>query len=107
MNSFSKIISLEILDNVRLLGLSGEPHPIMCNIRDSRDIPKLRVQLKFLTGDVLSQERLFLDQGFDPKCRLCPAVCENYTHILTQCRATANIRDRLHPQLVKNLPEYL
>ena len=26
--------------NVRLLGLSGKPHPILCNIRDSRDIPK-------------------------------------------------------------------
>ena len=72
----------------------------MCNIRDSRDIPKLRVQLKFLTGDVLSQERLFLDQGIDPKCRLCPSVCENYTHILTQCRATTDVRDRLYPELV-------
>ena len=89
--------------NVRLLGLSGKPHPMLCNIRDSRDIPKLRVQLKFLTGDVLSQERLYIDQGIDPKCRLCPAVCESYTHILTQCRATADVRDRLHPELVNTV----
>ena len=89
--------------NVRLLGLSGKPHPILCNIKDSRDIPKLRVQLKFLTGDVLSQERLFIDQGIDPKCLLCPSACESYTHILSQCRATADVRDRLYPELVNTV----
>ena len=56
--------------------------------------------MKFLTGDVLSQERLNIDQGIDPKCRLCSAVCENYTHILTQCRGTAEVRQRLHPELL-------
>jgi hypothetical protein len=86
--------------NVRMLGLSGKPHPILSKIRDSRDISKLRIQLKFLTGDVLSQERLNIDQGTDPKCRLCSAPCENYTHILTQCRGTAEVRQRLHPELL-------
>ena len=86
--------------NVKMLGLSGKPHPIFSNILDSRDIPKLRIHLKFLTGDVLCQERLHIDQGIDPKCRLCPAACENYTHILTQCRVTADVRQRLHPELL-------
>ena len=49
---------------------------------------------------MLSQERLNIDQGIDPKCCLCSAACENYTHILTQCRGIAEVRQRLHPELL-------
>ena len=86
--------------NVGLLGLSGKPHPIISGIRDSRDIPKLRMHLKFLTGDIVTGERLAIDRGSDPKCRICSAPKENIVHILTQCRALADIHERLHADLV-------
>jgi hypothetical protein len=86
--------------NVGLLGLSGKPHPIISGIRDSRDISKLRMHLKFLTGDILTGERLAIDRGSDPKCRICSAPRESIVHILTQCRALADIHERLHADLV-------
>ena len=86
--------------NVGLLGLSGKPHPIISGIIDSRDIPKLRIHLKFLTGDIVTGERLAKDKGSDPKCRICSSPSDNIVHILTQCRALADIRERLHADLV-------
>ena len=86
--------------NVRLLGLSGKPHPIISNITDSRDVPKLRTHLKFLTEDILTYERLSKDQGTDPHCRLCLAPVESTEHLLTICRGTADVRERLHADLV-------
>ena len=86
--------------NVRLLGLSGRPHPILSNITDSRDVPKLRIHLKFLTGDLLTYDRISQDQRTPPHCRLCLAPRETTQHIIIQCRATADVRDRLHADLV-------
>ena len=86
--------------NVGLLGLSGKPHPIICGVRDSRDIPKLRIHLKFLTGDIVTGAGLAKDRGLDPKCRICLAPTENMVHILTQCRALADIKERLHADLL-------
>ena len=72
--------------NVSLLGLSGKCHPIISSITDSRDIPKLRMQLKFLTGDVLTKDRLVKqNQGADPYCDLCHAHPETSEHIITHC----------------------
>ena len=86
--------------NARLLGLSGKPHPILSNITDSRDVPKLRIHLKFLTGDLLNYDRISQEHGTSPHCRLCPAPRETTQHILTECRATSDVRDRLHADLV-------
>ena len=33
--------------NVNLLGLNGRQHPVLLNITTTRDIPKLRIYLKF------------------------------------------------------------
>ena len=38
--------------NMQLLGLSGIPNPAVRNITDFRDAYKLRVQIKFLFGDM-------------------------------------------------------
>ena len=86
--------------NVGLLGLSGKPHPIISGIRDSRDIPKLRMHLKFLTGDIVTGERLAKNRGSDSRCRICSSPKDNIQHILTQCRALAEIHERLHADLV-------
>ena len=69
-------------------------------VKDTRAALKQRVHLKFLTGDVLSFEKLSRDRGGDPKCRLCMAPYEHTQHILTECRSTAEIRERLYPNLV-------
>ena len=86
--------------NVQLLGLNGLPYPALHNIQDTREILKMKAHLKFLTGDIDSYHHMSLDRGVDPSCRLCSAPCEHTQHILTECCSTAEIRDRLYPQLV-------
>ena len=67
----------------------------------TRNVCKLRILLKFLTGDYLSFERLESDRNTnDPHCRLCPSSCMDTRHILTECRGTADVRERLYPELV-------
>lgn len=86
--------------NVQLLGLTGRPHQVIMSANDKRSIEKLRIHLKFLTGDFLSYAKLARNQGGDPYCRLCLAPVENTQHILTECRLTANVKERLYPELV-------
>ena len=87
--------------NVQLLGLCGRPHPALSSVTTTRDIPKLRLHLKFLTGDYPSYNRLARDRGKnDPYCRLCSSPCEDTKHILTECRATADHREKLLPELL-------
>ena len=53
--------------NVKVLGLSGCPHPAIQNIFTTQDVKKLRLHLKFLTCDYLTNERLALNHpGKDP-----------------------------------------
>ena len=90
--------------NVQLSGLSGKPHPAITAVTTTRDVLKLRIYLKFLTGDYLSNSRLAKDQGTNnPECRLCTSPCEDIKHILTECRATAEPRERLLPDLLNAL----
>ena len=73
---------------------------MMSNITDSREMPKLRIHLKFLVEDVLTYDRLGKDQGAKPHCRLCLAPVESTQHILTTCRSTAAVCEWLHSDLV-------
>ena len=43
--------------NVQLTGLSGNPHPALHNIYTTQQAKKLRLHIKFLTGDFLTGER--------------------------------------------------
>ena len=86
--------------NVKLAGLSGAPHVALCNIKTTQDVRKLRYHLKFLTGDYLTAERISLDQGTSPKCKLCDAPVESLNHVLTSCLATAEICRRILPELL-------
>ena len=74
--------------NVQLSGLSGYPHPAITAVTTTRDVTKLRIHLKFLTGDYLSNSRLAKDQG---------------TNDPAQCRATAEPRERLLPDLLNTV----
>ena len=86
--------------NVQLLGLNGNPYKALSSAQDSRSVDKLRIHLKFLSGDILSYAKLARDQGGDPSCRLCNTPVEHVQHILTECKGSAHIRERLYPDLV-------
>ena len=60
----------------------------------------MKANLKFLTEDIDSYHHMSLDRGVDPSCRLCSAPCEHTQHILTECCSTAEIMERLYPELV-------
>ena len=87
--------------NVNLLGLSGSPHPAVRNICTNQDAKKLRIHLKFLTCDLLTNERISLNQPHhSPACTLCLCPLDSIEHITASCRATSDVRDRLLPQLL-------
>ena len=89
--------------NVQLLGLSGRPHPVLQNILTTQDAKKLRLHLKFLTCDYLTNDRLAVDQpGRSPACSLCGAL-DSIEHVLLACKATDSIRSRLLPELLNTV----
>ena len=90
--------------NVELLGLYGAPHPALRNICTSQDVKKLRIHLKLLTCDFLTNERLNLDQPHrSAACSLCLSPVDSSEHILTVCRATKEVCSRLLPQLLNTI----
>ena len=76
--------------NVQVEGLSGVPHPALLNIDNVQEVKKLRAHIKLLSGDFLTAERLHLDNGKSPQCRLCLSAVESVAHVVTQCRATSD-----------------
>ena len=97
--------------NVQLCGLTGRHHPALCGIDTTREVEKLRPHLKMLTGDYLTYSRIALDRGTgDPCCRICrseqPLLTsppETIAHILTECRGTSEVRERIFPELLTEL----
>ena len=83
------------LISVNLLGLSGAPHPAVCNICSNQDAKKLRIHLKFLTSDILTNERLSLNPPHH-----CLDPLDSIEHIMATCRATNNVRSRLLSKLL-------
>ena len=72
-------------------------------VQTTQDVAVVRPHVKMLAGDYLCYAFLAHDRGIDPHCRLCnatpnnvpplhPAPVEDYEHLLTQCRATADTR---------------
>ena len=87
--------------NVQISGLTGAAHPALHNISTTQDAKKLRLHMKFLTGDFLTNERLSIDQpNLSPACSLCDQPVESIEHVLVACRATSDVRSRLLPELM-------
>ena len=87
--------------NVQLHGLTGRPHPALSGILTTRDTKKLRHHIKFLAGDFLTAERQAKDQPqLNPACKLCLAPVESPEHVIISCRAMADIRQRIFPELM-------
>ena len=94
----SKNYKLQYL-NVQCTGLSGKLHPVLSWVLTTQDVMVVRPHLKMLAGDYVCFDFLSHDRGIDPYCRLCQEVsddlappAEDYCHILTGCRATAQTR---------------
>ena len=67
----------------------------------TQDVKKLRLHLKFLTCDYLTNERLAHNHpGKDPGCQLCQAPTDYIEHVIMSCRATSDVRDRVLPELL-------
>ena len=87
--------------NVQLYGLSGRPHPALQNISTTQDVKKLRLHLKFLTCDIYTNDRKSIDQpSISPACDLCDSPTDSIEHALVSCKATAEVRSRLFPELM-------
>ena len=94
--------------NIQLSGLSGRHHPVLLGLQTTRDVEKLRPHLKMLTGDYLTYSRIANDRKVgDPSCRLCrdscsptPPATDTIEHIITECRGTVEVRERIFPELL-------
>ena len=83
----------------------------------------IRPHIKILSGDYLCYSNLAHDRGIEPFCRLCQAAApsdrcsdqgqqeqtpiEDIIHLLTQCRATKDTRDRYIPDLLNHVADYI
>ena len=84
--------------NVALTGLRGRHHPALSNIVTTLEVRKSRPHLKMLSGDYSTYETKSIQSGGSPHCRCCsfrPSPNENLVHILTNCGAYSDIRNRM------------
>ena len=90
--------------NVQLTGLTGRPHPVLHNILTTQDAKKLRLHLKFLTSDFLTNERKAIDNPtLSPDCTLCNAPTDSIEHVMLSCLSTSEVRGRLFEELMKEV----
>ena len=107
----SKNVKLKYF-NVHAVSLTGTPHPIITWLATTRDVEIARPHIKMLAGDYPCFSYLGHDRGTDPHCRLCSCMSfqqpaeEDLMHILTRCRATAETRSRILPDLLNLLAQY-
>ena len=82
--------------NLQVNGLSGAGHPAIRGINTTQEAKKLRPHLKFLTSDIMTNERRALDQPhLSSAYDLCGSSIESIEHVLTICSVTQETRDRL------------
>ena len=82
--------------NIQLHGLSGRAHPTIHGILTTQDVKKLRLHMKFLTCDILTDE-----PSADTTCPLCHSPSPNPTeHALVSCQALSEVRSRIFPELL-------
>ena len=96
--------------NVQTLGLSGKPHPVLSHILTTQEVMHSRVHTKMLAGDYPCSLYICRDPQQDPSCLLClsafperPAQTEDMVHLIARCRATADTRARILPNLLNTL----
>ena len=81
--------------NVNVTGLNGRVHPALTGVTDTQGVPKIRAHLKMLCNDLYTYKRKSDYQGGSPHCRLCQESIEDLDHIIAQCSAYSDVRDRI------------
>ena len=86
--------------NVSLTGLRGRRHPCLKNLVTTQEVKKARIHIKMLVGDYLTYDMKSKRSGGSPLCNCCTDTSspEDLIHILTQCLAYKDIRDRMFPE---------
>ena len=87
--------------NVSLTGLRGKRHPALSNIVTTHDVKKARIHLKMLAGDFLTHEMKSRRSGGSALCKCCDGPLhrnEDLIHLLTECSAYQDIRQRMLPE---------
>ena len=99
--------------NVQATGLNSRIHPMLSQLLTTQDVALVRPHVKMLAGDYMCYSFLAHDQGTSPHCRLCLAVsphqaapAEDYEHLLTRCRATADTRNSRMPGLLNTVAQH-
>ena len=92
--------------NVSMTGLTGKCHPIMDNIYTAREVEKLRPAIKMLAGDYYTfAAKNKQVPGCSSHCRICGDPVEDLVHVLCDCPALADPRQRILDQLTQALGE--
>ena len=89
--------------NVLVTGLRGGHHPALSNQLTTFEVQKGRPHLKMLCCDYYTYEKRADQSGGSPHCRCCEnssrinviRPSESIHHILTQCPAYSEIRNRI------------
>ena len=87
--------------NVSVTGLRGRRHPALSTVTTTYEVQKSRIHLKMLVGDYLTYDLKSIRSGGSPHCRCCSnqsSAKEDIVHILTQCDAYNDIRERIYPE---------
>ena len=90
--------------NVSVSGLRGKHHPSLSNLLTTHDVQKSVPHIKMLCENYFTYEIRANQSGGSPHCRCCSEPnqsvkpSENLTHIITECAAYSDIRDRIYPE---------
>ena len=85
--------------NVSCQGLRGKHHPCLGNVVTANEVKKLRIHLKFMTGDYLTCQTKYehTNKG-SPQCKICDKEYETVCHIIATCEAYAMFREHFKEQ---------
>ena len=88
--------------NVQLSGLTGRPHPVLQNIQTTQDCKKLRLHLKFLTCDLITDPD---SSTSSLACILCnsASIPDSTEHVLMSCHTLSEVRSRMLPELMNTV----
>ena len=94
----------------------GRRHPLLQDVRNQQEIPRIRLKLKVVTGTYILQvnRSSFNQNRIDPTCLMCGNGEENIEHFILECEALSHIRvpilkeirdicDSLYPVSDKNI----
>ena len=82
--------------NVSVSGLRGQRHPAISGLFTTEEVKQSRCHIKMLCGDYFTHMKKSIQSGGSPHCMVCEdkSLDEDILHILTQCSAYSDIRER-------------